>query len=215
MDTRSDIELVQAYNGGDASAFDALVYRYTKSMFAFVFRLVGDAAVAQDITQEIFMKLWKHVRKFDTEKHLKNEQARAAYFKSWLFTIARNASIDWLRKRRAAAFSEIDVGKSGGASDPDDSDQRFEDTLADTVPLAHELFEKKETALLVENLLIELHPDDKTIIMLHHYEDLTFDQISEIMKKPMNTTKSRYRRAMKKLSEKARENKPQLSSAPK
>ncbi|MDB5259502.1 MAG: polymerase, sigma-24 subunit, subfamily [Candidatus Taylorbacteria bacterium] len=189
MDTRTDTELVQAYIDGDVGAFDVIVRRYSKSIFAFTYHLAGNPTDAQDIVQEIFMKSWKHIRKFDSEK---------AGFKPWLFAIARNTAIDWLRKKRPATFTDIDADRSRSS---DDAAEQFGNAIPDGEPLADEIFEKKELAERIESMLASLPPDERTIILLHHYEMLTFEEIAEILKKPMNTVKSRYRRTLAKLKD--------------
>jgi RNA polymerase sigma-70 factor (ECF subfamily) len=189
MDTRNDTELIKDYTNGDTKAFDVLVSRYARPIYAFVYRLVGNSVDVEDVVQEIFIKAWKNIRKFDSERNVQ--------FKSWIFAIARNTAIDWLRKKRPVIFSTINDDKNS-VSDGE-SNEKFENNIPDTAPLAHELFEREETANALDEILSSLHPDDKTIIILHHYETLTFEEIAEITKKPMNTVKSRYRRSMAKL----------------
>lgn len=191
MSTRNDAELVQNYIDGDSVAFDVLVNRYARPIYAFVYRLTGNAAETEDIVQDIFTKTWKKIKKFDPEN--------GASFKSWVFAIARNTTIDWLRKKRPVMFSSIDSDKNATADG--DFTEKFENNIADTEPLAHEMFERQEIADALDAVLSTLNPDDKSIILLHHYEMLTFEEIAIVTKKPMNTVKSRYRRSMAKLKE--------------
>ncbi|MCX6715988.1 MAG: RNA polymerase sigma factor [Candidatus Taylorbacteria bacterium] len=156
--------------------FDQIVEEYTRPIYNFVYRLCGSREEAEDLTQEVFLKVWKNLGKFDPEKSSK----------TWIFTIARNTTIDWLRKKKSINFSQMDTAH----------DEPFEDGLADIEPLPDEIFQRKELAYDLESALSKIPPDHKMIILLHHTEDLTFEEISIITDKPMNTVKSQYRRAL-------------------
>ena len=95
----TDIELLEAYLDGDEQAFKILINRYTPLLYNFVARLAGRES-APDIVQEIFIKVWKNIRKFDIEK---------ASFKTWVFTIAKNTATDFLRKKKDLHFSDLDI----------------------------------------------------------------------------------------------------------
>ena len=83
----TDAELIQATIKGDRRAFPALVERYTRDVYGFVFFMSKNSADAEDITQETFVKVWKNLKKFKPEQR----------FKSWLLAIARNTTIDYIR----------------------------------------------------------------------------------------------------------------------
>ena len=86
---KSDNEIIIQYLNGDKDAFTEIVNRYLKLIYNFTYRLVGNEKVAEDISQEVFLKAWKNIKKFDLEKN----------FKTWIFSIAKNTAIDYLRKR--------------------------------------------------------------------------------------------------------------------
>ncbi len=161
MDEKSDIEII--------------VKQYLKSVYNFVFRIVGNENEASDITQEVFIKVWKNLSKIDESKN----------FKTWIFAIARNTTIDWLRKRKNISFSKIES-----------EDNYFEENIEDIEPLPDEIFIKKELAKEVEEALTKIRPDFREIILLRYVEDLTFEEISEIVDKPLNTVKSHHLRAL-------------------
>src|ERR1700733_2556258 len=98
MNELSDNDLVLQYRSGNKKAFEALVERYFAHVFNFITRYTSDQVAAEDIVQETFVKVWKNIKKFDETKN----------FKSWLFTIARNTSLDWLRKKKAVPFSSFE-----------------------------------------------------------------------------------------------------------
>jgi len=94
----SDSELVIAYkDDGQEVAMTTLVNRYVSIVYNLIVRLVGDRREAEDLTQETFMKMWKALSRFDTDKT----------FKTWIFVIARNTAIDYLRKKKPVLFSRL------------------------------------------------------------------------------------------------------------
>src|SRR6185312_5906993 len=145
-------------------------------------RLVGDRREAEDLTQETFMKMWKALSRFDTEKN----------FKTWIFAIARNTAIDYLRKKKPVLFSRLNTENEEGET-------RFEDNLADDAMLADEVFDRKQSASVLEKAMQTLSLDERVIFILHESDEMTFEEIADVMSKPMNTIKSRYRRALQKL----------------
>lgn len=176
---QTDEQLMAEYVAGKASALPALIERYLKPIYNFTYRLSGNADAASDITQEVFIKVWKYRHKFKPEYR----------FKTWLFTIARNTTIDWLRKKRPVLFSELDARSS-------DEAPAFADTIADEAPLADELFTNQEHAEAATKLLNTLPAHDQEIILLRHQQELSFEEIAKVLARPLNTVKSQYRRAL-------------------
>jgi RNA polymerase sigma-70 factor (ECF subfamily) len=176
----TDEELLASAHNKDDEAFEVLMRRYIKPLFYFAKQYVGDDAAAEDITQETFFKAWRNIGKFKTGKT----------FRPWVYTIARNTALDYIKKKRAVAFSELDD------LDKDDS---FADTVQDTAPLPIEIFEQVESAEQLESAMQALHPDHRTTLIMHYYEELTFDEIAIVMGKPLNTVKSWHRRSLSKL----------------
>jgi RNA polymerase sigma-70 factor (ECF subfamily) len=179
---RSDSELIKAYLGGQEEAFEELVNRHIKALYAFVYRSVKNEALASDIVQEVFLKVWQSLKRFDTGQH----------FLPWLFTIARRTTIDWLRKRSHVSFSELN------APDEDGHDY-FEANIPDMEPLPDEIFDRITLTQELEQALDALPVEQKMIMLLHLNDDMTFEEIANVMEKPMNTVKSAYRRGLIKL----------------
>jgi RNA polymerase sigma-70 factor (ECF subfamily) len=157
---------------------ELILKQYLKPVYNFAFRIVRDRSEAEDITQEVFVKIWKNIKKFDPDQN----------FKTWLFTIARNTTFDWLRKRKDISFSQMG-----------DDEKKFEETLSSIEPLPDEIFIKKELAKELEEVLSKIRPDFREIILLHYTEDLTFEEISKIVNKPLNTVKSHHLRGLSSL----------------
>lgn len=180
---RSDEELVLEYRKGDETAFAILVDRYTPRIYAFAHRLSADMALSEDATQETFVKAWKSLGKFDARQS----------FKSWIFSIASNATIDLLRKRKDTVFSNM--------MKREDDDTDFEENIVDEALSSDEKFDEKLLQKTIEEVIESLTFDQKTAVLLHDKEGLTFDEISTATGKSANTIKSHYRRALIKLRE--------------
>lgn len=177
MENISDERLIKEYFKGDKEALEILVKKYLKPVYSFIRYLVGDDFGAEDITQEVFVRAWKNLKKFDTKKN----------FKNWIFSIAKNAAVDYLRKKKAVPFS---------AFDNDDGSNMIAETLADSAPLPDETTEQADTAHLLRVAMKNLSENYRAVLYLKYYSCLTFKKISELTGVPLHTAKSRHRRAL-------------------
>jgi RNA polymerase sigma-70 factor (ECF subfamily) len=169
----SDEELIKKYLKGDEKSLEVLIKRYLKPIYSFAFNFVLNQQDAEDLAQEIFLKMWRNLKKFKKEKN----------FKSWLFTIAKNTCFDFLRKKRRNLILNAE-------------------NLEIVADLTPSLLEKMEKESLLEKLKKEIEKlpfKMKEVIDLHYNFGLNFREISEILGEPMNTVKSRHKRAISKL----------------
>jgi len=173
----TDKQLVENYLNGDKIAFTEIVNRYLTLIYNFTYRLVGNEKVSEDLTQEVFLKAWKNIKKFDTDKS----------FKTWIFTIAKNTSIDFLRKRKDVPMSTFDN---------DEGENIIENNLKDEEPDAIEIFTSAQNKKQVENILKELSVVQKEVIVLKYVNEMSLSEIAEIMNIPIDTAKSHHRRAL-------------------
>ncbi len=173
----SDEKLIEQYLKGDEGSLEILIKKYLKPVYGFVFRYTGNAADADDITQETFVKVWRNIKKFDRQKK----------FKTWLFTIAKNTALDFFKKRKTIPFSNFE----------DENGYNFvADNLASQSLSPAQEAEKKETAGFVSSAISQLSSNYQKIISLRHDKDLSFQEIADFLGEPINTVKSRYRRAI-------------------
>jgi len=170
----SDECIIRLYLDGRKDLLEVLVKRYIDHIYNFIFRFVRDRGRAEDLTQETFIKVWKNLHKFDPERK----------FKTWLFQIARNTALDFLRKKKGINFSELEEEESG----------HFD--LADEGPTPQEIFEKKETRMMVEKILDELPGKYGSVLILYYQNQLNFREIAELSNESVDTIKSRHRRAI-------------------
>jgi RNA polymerase sigma-70 factor (ECF subfamily) len=183
---RSDEELVILAKNRDQFVFRILVKRYINKIYRFARSYNISSDDAEDIAQETFIKSWKKLQTFDP----------TFKFQTWLFTIARNTILDKLRKNKLLPFSffENTDGEFYSSNPIDD--------VADSEVLADEIFDKTKDINKLQQSLAQLGSDERTIIVLHYEEELTFEEIGKILDKPMNTVKSLHRRSLIKLKEK-------------
>jgi len=168
----SDKEIIQQYLKGDEKSLEVLIHRYIKPIYSFIYKNVGDVSASEDITQEVFVKIWKNLKKFDQKKE----------FKPWLFQIAKNTSIDYLRKRKTIPFSRFENEEGKNA---------FTENLSDNSPDLLKVLNDNKTFTAVMETLTE---KDQKLLNLRHTEGMSFKEIADALQEPINTIKSRYRR---------------------
>src|SRR3989344_1631661 len=182
MTNIGDEILIRKYLAGDEQSLELLIKQYLKPVYSFVSRYVGNGQEVEDITQEVFVRVWRNLKKFDQSKS----------FKTWIFSIAKNASLDSLKKKKAIPFSEFDTEEGGN---------RIMDTLADPSPLPHELLEKAGMAQILNSAMEKLSPKYRMVLFLRYNDHFNFREIAESLGEPLHTITSRHRRALIKLKE--------------
>ncbi|MEI6528509.1 MAG: RNA polymerase sigma factor [bacterium] len=174
---KTDAQLVEEYLNGTESAFAELTGRYLKTVHNFAYYLSRDKNLADEIAQETFIKIWKNLAKFKQEGN----------FKTWLLIVARNTALDWLRKRKAIAFSEFEN---------EEGSNYLEENIVDLEALPDEAFEEAERNKVLEKLLLEVPMLYREVLLLHYQEEMTFEEIAKVLKRPVETVKSQHRRAL-------------------
>ncbi|MCX6713431.1 MAG: sigma-70 family RNA polymerase sigma factor [Candidatus Vogelbacteria bacterium] len=182
----TDEQLVGDYLAGNEAALDRLIGRYLSPVYSFVLRFLAEADLAAEITQETFVKAWSNLARFDQTRK----------FKTWIFQIAKNTAYDYLKKKKPLLFSRLTK-----ISDEEGDELDFESSLADPLPLADELADRRISR---ENLLAaieKLGPEYRSVMFLRLNEQLEFSEIATVLDRPVNTVKSQYRRAVTRLRE--------------
>ncbi|MFA5777202.1 MAG: RNA polymerase sigma factor [Parcubacteria group bacterium] len=176
-----DRKLIEEFTEGNEYSFEKLLNKYLKPVFNFVCQLSGDFQAAEDLTQETFVKAWKHIKKFDRERS----------FKTWIFTIAKNTTYDYFKKKKTIPFSNF----------VDEEGNNKLENVSDGSILPDEILERKDIAREMEEKLKEIPEKYRIILTLRYKEDFSLQEISEILKVPYNTVKSGHSRALGKLKE--------------
>ena len=175
----SDVERIQRILDGDDSAFSELVNKYQKPVHALVWRKLGDFHIAEEITQDTFLKAYQRLAT------LKKPQR----FSSWLYVIAANNCSSWLRKKRLKmqSMEETSVAQLEKATYSGYVVEENERTAAET---------QRE---VVKKLLAKLQESERTVMTLHYFSEMSAAEIGEFLGVSVNTIKSRLRRAQQRL----------------
>lgn len=172
-------KLLHELKNGDVRAFESLLTRYERLIFAYLYRMVQNRSDAEDLTQETFLKLYTHRRAIDPEKK----------FHAWLFRVATTTCYDWLRKKkRSKELLMLDDPEAEGETIPDDASYNYRERL--------------QTAQEMEAALAKLNPTHRTILLLCYRHDLSYQDIADTLGIPVNTVKTHVHRAKKALKEK-------------
>ena len=175
----NDAELIQQTLMGDQGAFSTLVRRYQKPLHALVWRKIGDFHIAEEITQDIFLNVYKKLQT------LKNPNR----FAGWLYVIASRRCIAWLKKKRIPM-------KSLDAMPPEELEEL---AYAQYRAERQEEIVSEQRREVVKNLLQKLPESERTVVTLHYLGDMTCEDISKLLGVSPNTVKSRLHRARKRL----------------
>jgi RNA polymerase sigma-70 factor (ECF subfamily) len=186
----SDEMLMVRYQRGDREAFAELVRRYNVPIYNFVIRQVRQPELARDLTQDVFLRLVQNASEFKHE----------ARFSTWLYTIARNLSVDQLRKLAHRRHASLDEPLADG-------DARSRGVLGDNVADVHprasveRMAASKEVMNSIVRAVDSLPDDQREVFLLREIGNLPFKEIAQITGVGENTVKSRMRYALDRLQE--------------
>jgi RNA polymerase sigma-70 factor (ECF subfamily) len=181
--TPTDEELMLAYQRGDASALEELIHRHGRPLFGFLLRLTGNRAKAEDAYQEVFLRVIRFAGSYQS----------SARFAAWLYTIARNLCIDQVRRDRFRAVESLDDPIS------EESETTRMETIKSDGPNPEENLRGQELAEALETALSGLPPEQKEVFLLRERAGLSFKEIAEMTKAPLNTVKTRMHYALNSL----------------
>jgi len=173
-----DVRLMLEFQKGDQASFEKLMSKYYSRLLNFIYRYVGIREIAEDLTQEVFMKVYQNVNRY---------QAKAK-FSTWAFTIARNVCLNELRrlKRKTVSLNEtFDVGE-------DTVMRQVED---ESLSLPHEEMAKQERAQSIKNAIATLPENQRVAVLLRRYENFSYEEIAQTMNTTVKAVKSLLSRA--------------------
>ena len=175
----TDSQVVQAFLDGEQRAFGELVRRYDGRLVNFVYRTVGDRERAQDLVQETFVRVYRHLHRFDQSKK----------FSTWIYTIASNLAKNELRNRSRNPLVLFQTLKQNW--DADHRPLEWEDTQY----RPDDLFRKRFLREKVEEAVAQLPEHHRVVFVLRELEGKTYEEIAEITDCNLGTVKSRLNRA--------------------
>jgi RNA polymerase sigma-70 factor (ECF subfamily) len=172
----TDASLVAQALAGSEDACRVLVERHSRPVLTLIARMVRDQGVAEELAQDAFVKAFAALRSFDP----------AYKFSNWMLRIAHNVAIDHLRKARPVVVS----------MDADDSGRNLADVVVDGhEPSAFERALRQDFREDLESALARLRPEFRRLVVMRYIEDLSYDDIADIVGLPLGTVKSHLHRA--------------------
>jgi RNA polymerase sigma-70 factor (ECF subfamily) len=186
LEQLSDEELMEAFQRGDTHAFERLLKKHRKPVFNFIHRQVNHEATAEDLMQEVFLRVIKGAPTYK----------RQAKFTTWVYTIARNLCVDHTRraKHRKAASLDQPVGR-----EDKERSSTMGDMVADKGPQVDRQVIGRELQGRLQLAIAALNEEQREVFLMREYLNLPFKEIADIVGVPENTVKSRMRYALDRL----------------
>jgi RNA polymerase sigma-70 factor (ECF subfamily) len=185
----TDAEVMLQLRSGNMAAFDSLLAKYRKPIVHFMFRMVHNQAVAEELAQEVFLRVYRSRETYRAE----------ARFSTWLYRIATNLGVNHARDtrhERTASTVYLDEPDSETGTTPD---------VADLTPSAEADMLRRERMKAIRQHVLGLPERQKTAVLMHKYEGLDYKQIGEVLKLSESATKSLLFRAYQTLREKLKD----------
>ena len=180
MDNDVDQALVERYRNGDREAFTALMIRYQRPIYNAAFWIVRSADDARDIAQSVFLKVAEHLDEFDSRHR----------FFSWIYRIAVNESLNVLRRNGHEEPLDDEIDLPGGTDDPESQAR------------------DAERSRYIQRALLTMSTMDRTVIVLRHFSECSYQEIARILDVDEKTVKSRLFEARIRLRELLKEYRP-------
>ncbi len=175
----NETELVAQAQGGDRNAFGELVCLHAQGVRNVIYRMCGDAQIAEDAAQEAFVQAWLHLASYRPQTSLRN----------WLYRIAVNAATDILRREKRIAPNDIE-----------------DMALKDPQPSPEVMLSQTERTALIQKAILSLPDASRAVLVLREYEELSYHEIANTLDIPVGTVMSRLNYARKLLKEKLEQN---------
>lgn len=182
MKNATDEEVIARLQAGDDAAYDELVARYKDRLFTFIRYMVKERTLAEDLLQETFIRLWKYRMKY-------REIAR---FSTWIYTIAGNLVRSEMRRKSRDLRVDIE---------PKEGEDRPAVELVDKAPPVDAQVHSRMTIERVRAAIDRLPEEFREVIILRELEELSYEEIVELISVPLGTVKSRINRARARLRE--------------
>jgi RNA polymerase sigma-70 factor (ECF subfamily) len=179
--------LVRRSVGGDSAAWEEIVQRYHRRIYNVCYRFAGDADNAQDLTQEVFIKMYKTLSTYDSGK---------GAFMTWVTTITRNLLVDHFRKTKGDRITD---SLDSAPSEHEDA-LPLSERIADRRQLPDAQVQSRETRDMVHTALQKLSPELREAVILRDLQDMDYREIASALRVPEGTVKSRINRGRAELA---------------
>lgn len=199
MEDQQTGALVRKCLTGDSRAWEEIVRLHQRRIYNLCYRFTGSPDNAQDLTQDVFIRVYRTLASYDVEK---------GAFTTWLTTLTRNLLVDHFRRSRQDRVTD---SMDAGLREEDDS-LSLSDRLEDHGPSPDDHLASKETQKLVQEALTRLSPDLREAVILRDLQDMDYREIAQTLNVPEGTVKSRINRGRMELARLLSRNKRQVSS---
>ncbi len=185
----SDSEIMLRVKAGDDNAFDYLVQKFRRSMIGFMFRMARNQSVAEELAQEVFLRVYRSRQSYAAE----------AKFSTWLYRIATNLALNHLRDTKAER-AEVSVS----LDEPDEESGRSLDVADNHCTIEEELVQRERMQKIRSH--VEALPERQRLaVLMHKYQEMDYREISKVLKMSESATKSLLFRAYETLREKLKD----------
>ena len=164
---RSDVQLMLGVKAGDDQSFELLLQKYRTPLVNFLYRMVRDVAQAEDLAQEVFLRVYRARKKYEPN----------AKFTTWLFRIATNLALNAIRDRR---YQKLEVSIEGGEDTNAEEDSRPLE-VADKRPGMVERLMERDRAAFIRKAVQSLPEKQRVAVLLHKYHEMDYDEIAGIL----------------------------------
>lgn len=189
--------LVERCLKGDSFAWTELVKAHHRRVYGLCYRFTGSPNDAEDLTQEVFLKVYGNLAAFDLTR---------GSFQTWITTLTRNLLVDHFRRSRAQRVTDsMDAGWEGNGDDIP-----LIQRLADNKPTQHDKAVQKEIEKMVQEALTKISPELREAVILRDLQDMDYKEIAQVLRIPEGTVKSRISRGRAELARILERNKGQV-----
>lgn len=174
----NDVEIIEKVKEGNPEEFEKIITKYSKMVYSIAYRLLRDAEEARDLSQDVFLRAFRFINKYNPEFKMS----------TWLVRIAYNLYKDRFKTKKVHIVNQISFGD-------EDSNKSYEEQFIDGSPRPDEKIENTVKSEYIISVINKLPVNYKMVITLYFWGDHSYEEIAEIMEIPVGTVKSRLKRA--------------------